>query len=166
MLSSDINAPVEWRNVVGFEGVYEVSNDGQVRSISGRIRKPFVRDNGYRAIYLTHGLNRKCLLVHSMVLTAFCGFRPADMVCRHLDGNPANNHLSNLRWGTSAENSNDCRLHGRTPAGAKNPHARLTAAAVESIRKTDMAAAELAVLYCVSRRAINNVRKGITWTSL
>lgn len=166
MLSSDINQPLEWRDVDGFEGVYQVSNSGLVRSASGRVRKTYTRANGYQAIYLTHGKNRKCLLVHSMVLTAFGGLRPVDMVCRHLDGNPSNNHVSNLRWGTALENSNDCRTHGRTLTGEKNPHARLTAAAVDSIRKTDRDAAELAVLYCVSRRAINNVRKGVTWTAI
>lgn len=166
MLSLDINAPI-WLGVPGFESHYEVSSAGEIRSIhSGRVRRLFVRKNGYRAIYLTAGAQSKCVLLHSVVLSAFVGPRPVGRVCRHLDGNPANNTVSNLAWGTPAENSNDCRMHGRTPAGERNPKAKLTATKVRAIRQSSADASDLAALYGVTREAINNVRKGITWTSL
>lgn len=166
MLSTDIKAST-WRAVPGFEGHYEVSSAGEIRSIqSGRVRRLFVRKNGYRAIYLTAGSQSKCVLVHSVVLSAFVGQRPAGMVCRHLDGNPANNTVSNLAWGTPAENSNDCRMHGRTPIGERNPKAKLTATKVRAIRQSSADASDLAALYGVTREAINNVRKGVTWTAI
>ncbi len=56
--------------------------------------------------------------VHQLVLEAFVGPCPSGLECRHLDGNPDNNQLENLRWGTRLENMADKKLHGteRPPA--------------------------------------------------
>lgn len=167
MLSSDINEPVEWRDIVGFEGVYQVSSHGQVRNVSGRIRKPYIRDNGYHAYFLhVPGTKAKCLLAHSMVLLAFVGERPARAVVRHLNGNPGDNRLSNLVWGTQTQNGADCRLHGRTPAGERNTHSKLDAQAVKAIRSSDLTDTALAAVYGVRPITISKARRGITWTSI
>lgn len=167
MLSINIRPEPRWLPVPGFEGVYDVSDAGEIRSVaSGLIRRLFVRSNGYRAIYLTSGSKRKCVLVHAVVLAAFGGPRQPGQVCRHLDGNPANNTPSNLAWGTPSENANDCRLHGRTPTGERNPKAKLNAVQVKEIRASSRNAAALAKQYGVAADTINNVRKGITWTSI
>ncbi len=55
---------------------------------------------------------KKQVYVHQLVLGAFVGPCPIGMECRHLDGNPSNNFLSNLRWGTHLENMEDMRRHG------------------------------------------------------
>lgn len=167
MLSTTINETPAWRPVPGFEGHYEVSDAGEIRAAaSGRIRRLFVRENGYRAVFLTAGARRKCVLVHSVMLSAFRGARPDGMVCRHRDGDPSNNTLLNLAWGTPAENSNDCRIHGRTPAGERNPKAKLTAKQVADIRQSAAKSSVLAGKFGVARRAIDNVRKGATWRSV
>lgn len=102
-----------WRAVPGWEGLYEVSIDGAIRCLrgAGRVMRPFVTEKGYRRVYLYRGPSVQRVRVHTAVLHAFVGPRPTGMVTRHLDGNPANNHLSNLAWGTRAENEADKRRH-------------------------------------------------------
>lgn len=103
---------VEWRAVPGWEGLYEVSIDGRVRSLrSGRIMRTFVTEKGYRRVYLYSADRIERVRVHTAVLRAFVGPRPPGMVTRHLDGDPAHNHLGNLAWGTQAENEADKKRH-------------------------------------------------------
>lgn len=121
------HTPEEWRPVVGFEGLYEVSNAGQVRSLPKRVR---CRGNGYRVRagrilrqtkhkfgYGVLGLwkddQQFTLSVHVIVLTAFRGPRPPRMVGCHNDGDPSNNRIDNLRWDTQASNIADSLKHGR-----------------------------------------------------
>ncbi len=140
----------EWRNVVGLEGLFEVSNKGRVRSVSrfversrgkpfwleGRIRKPLVHQN--RAYLCYRGKNRA---VHHLVLEAFVGPKPDGMECCHFpDRNPLNNCLENLRWDTSKANSDDMRIHGthriKNPTrGEDNFLAKKTNAEVLEIRR-------------------------------
>lgn len=57
------------------------------------------------------------------------------MECRHLDGNPANNRLSNLKWGTKVENESDKRRHGTSNVGPRNGQAKLNVDQVAEIRR-------------------------------
>lgn len=108
-----------WASIPGWEGLYEVSMDGQIRSLprngkAGRTMRTFITEKGYRRVYLYRGDRIERVRVHTAVLRAFVGPRPAGMVTRHLDGDPANNHLSNLAWGTPAENEADKKRHALT----------------------------------------------------
>lgn len=109
----------EWREVPGTNGNYLVSDDGQVWS---RPRKGTVGGlltlnqdiYGYfRASIRVSGKQRGGL-VHRLVLEAFVGSGNG-LECRHLDGDPTNNRLDNLRWGTHAENMRDMVRHGSHP---------------------------------------------------
>lgn len=104
----------EWRPVLGQEGIYEVSSLGRVKRVApgrgtwpGRILKPKLDDKGYYQVRIAGRTQR----IHRLVLAAFFG--PSDMLGRHLDGNPKNNSLENLRYGTPLENSADRIAHGR-----------------------------------------------------
>ena len=114
----------EWRPVVGLEGKYEVSSLGRVRSlprvtlradgkpltIKGRILKTSTDSKGYLTSTLTSPDRR----VHRLVCSAFYGPPPEgkDQV-RHLDGDPSNNTVTNLRWGSAQENAQDIIRMGR-----------------------------------------------------
>lgn len=104
----------EWREVPGFPG-YEVSDQGQVRSfrryVVPRLLKPGETIWGHLLVVLQRdgGHTRH---IHRLVLESFVGLRPPGMETRHLDGNPKNNRLTNLRWGTRSENSLDRVRHG------------------------------------------------------
>jgi HNH endonuclease/NUMOD4 motif len=109
-----------WRPVPGFEGLYEVSNFGRVRSLgrpsrngirsfSPRMLRPGPSNYGHLSVVLGR---RNTRMVHQLVLQAFVGSRPLGMEVRHLDGDPTNNRLENLCWGTRTENIHDAMRHG------------------------------------------------------
>lgn len=118
----------EWRAVRGYEGSYEVSDQGDVRSITrrvpygrhpgmtykGRTLKKFMNKNGYFAVKLAFAGATRTTYVHEIVLKAFVGERPLTDErgeIRHLDGNKTNNSLGNLRYGTISENAQDRIRH-------------------------------------------------------
>ena len=99
-----------WKPVVGFEGLYQVSNLGRIMSFHktrGRILKPY--QGGYRKGYLVITLVRdgmkKKELVHTLVLEAFVCKRPIGYQCNHINSNKQDNRLENLEWVTPKENS-------------------------------------------------------------
>lgn len=121
--------PERWRPVVGYEGIYEVSDQGRVRSVSrltshgrqraGTLLRALNTPKGYLVVNLSRS-NRICQqLVHRLVLKAFCGEPPDGMEALHGDGDPSNNTLANLRWGTHSENQADQVAHGTHPNAAK-----------------------------------------------
>lgn len=128
-----------WKDIPGYEGLYQVSNLGRVKSlprtarcmrngkeaqraVPGKILAAQLNYNGDH-LYVTlskEGKVRNCY-VHTLVLTAFVGPRPDDMECLHGDGDPTNNRVENLRWGTGSQNRLDSVRHG-THANARKTH--------------------------------------------
>ena len=97
----------EWRPVVGYEGLYEVSNLGRVRnSRTGRIRKITFDQDGYLQLSLFRKGSNVCRKVHRLVAMAFIP-NPDNLPCiNHKDENPANNCVDNLEWCTHQYNNN------------------------------------------------------------
>lgn len=114
-----------WLPVPGYEGLYEVSDRGRVRSLdrvvnhaSGPSRRKGVMlrsmlNGGRQQVSLWRDGQRKMRFTHHLVLEAFVGPRPEGLECLHWDDDPANNRLENLRWGTSAENKHDAVRNGK-----------------------------------------------------
>ena len=123
----------EWRDIPGYEGMYQVSNLGQVRSIGrtvtrsdgqvhrykGNILRTPLNQRGYQVVNLC--IQGKCQMrtVHSLVAETFIGTRPEGMEVCHNDGSKTNNHVDNLRYGTSSENKLDNVRHGTHTNAAK-----------------------------------------------
>lgn len=105
-----------WKDITGYEGIYQVSNMGRIktiehvsvgkhkRKVSERIRVPRHSSNGYLLVNLHKGRERKYHTVHRLVALAFCNgyFDGADV--NHIDGNKRNNVYTNLEWCTRSEN--------------------------------------------------------------
>jgi hypothetical protein len=113
----------EWRPIKGYEGLYDISNHGRVRSNhrGGRILAPGLNSNGYLSVSLHRDGQRRSWNVHRLVADEFCPRRPEQTVIRHLDGTRTNNHHSNLTWGTYSENTYDAVRHG-THKDARRTH--------------------------------------------
>ncbi|WP_374243086.1 NUMOD4 motif-containing HNH endonuclease [Mycobacterium sp. CnD-18-1] len=115
----------EWKPVVGYEGLYEVSSHGRIwsiprvarsgRKIRGRIRKLSSNPAGYAVVILSRDGRNNGFLVHRLVLEAFVGSCPAGMEACHFDGIKSNNHLANLRWDTKMANVTDAVRIGSRP---------------------------------------------------
>lgn len=159
----------EWRDVKGYEGAYQVSNCGRVRSldrrvrcghnasrlVKGRVLKP--AGNKYHehlTVVLGHGKNASS--VHQLVAEAFLGPRPKGQEVRHLDGNPLNNCADNLCYGTRTENIIDVMRIGK-------PWRKLCAEQVRDIRQRLQAGesgAKLAREYGVGEACISSIKVG------
>ena len=168
----------EWRDVPGYQGLYEVSSEGRVRSLiqlipsahaSGerRIKKilnPQINKQGRLRVSLCKQGEPTWHQVHRLVLLTFDGAPPFEGAeCRHRDNDPTNNHASNLHWGTHTDNMQDKTTHGTQLIGEKQPNARLNDEAVRSIRKSELSTRQLAKLYGVSQVAIHFVKSRKTW---
>ena len=118
----------QWIACINYEGFYDVSDHGRVRSlnryvntgkfggirkIQGRVLKIVVSNWGYCVVNLSK--ERKCeqRMVHRLVLESFTGLHN-NLVVRHVDGCALNNKLSNLQWGTQQENADDLVGHRET----------------------------------------------------
>lgn len=114
-----------WLPIPGYEGRYDVSDQGRVRSLAWgkeRILKTCMDHKGYLQVGLSGGGPlARVPRVHRLVLLAFVGPRPDGMECRHIDGDHQNNILGNLRWGTHSENEFDRVKHG-THHNARKTH--------------------------------------------
>ena len=114
-----------WLPVVGYEGLYEVSDRGHVRSLArpvrrgsgmwtqpGRIMRPAVRKCGHLHLVLCKDGRQVTRLVHHLVLAAFVGPCPDGLEGCHDNGNPSDNTPGNLRWDTRSSNVLDSVKHG------------------------------------------------------
>lgn len=166
---ADQHVTENWRPVVGFEGLYEVSDLGRVKGLlSGRVLRPGVqRRGGHLVVALVKAGARSTRTVHRLVLEAFVGIRPPGGVCRHFpDRNPANNCLLNLRWGTQKQNGEDMTVHGTSAKGSRNGASKLTELNVRDIRALRDAGAsikEIAARFSVSRVTANEICAGRRW---
>ena len=123
-----------WLPIPGYED-YDVSDEGQVRSRKrGTPRLLRLQAAGDRRRYRKVSLPVDQKYVHHLVAEAFIGPRPDGMEVRHLDGDPTNNCLDNLAYGTSAENSADCIAHGNTNRGTRMWKSKLTERHVRIMR--------------------------------
>lgn len=164
----------EWRAIPGYEGLYEVSDQGGVRSLDrlrigvdgriwrfkGRILRLRKRRKGYLEVSIyKDGIESKPK-VHSLVLLAFVGPKPQGMEACHDNGIPGDNRRENLRYGTSQENTADAIKHGRFKV-------KLSKEKVREIRKKIKEGAkqkDIAVLFNVSASTIADIQYKRTWT--
>jgi hypothetical protein len=102
--------------------------------------------------------------VHILVLTAFKGLRPfKEAHGRHLDGNPQNNKVDNLAWGTCSQNHYDKIGHGTSVHGEKVHNAKLTWDMIDYIRRSLLSQNALARKFGVTQSVIWRVVHHKTW---
>lgn len=106
-----------WKDIQGYEGIYQVSNLGRVKSFPktrnigknlrhypGMIRKLQINKNGYVYVELSDNKKPKLIRVHRLVAIAFIPNQENKNAVNHKDGNKSNNCLENLEWCTNSEN--------------------------------------------------------------
>lgn len=173
-----------WLPIPGFEGLYEASDEGRIRSLvvrngiprkAPRILTPRPdrrRPQSVRlAISFYQDGRRIWSSVHRSVAAAFLGPCPPGMECCHWDGDTTNNRLANLRWDTKLGNAADDRRNGvnrGAPKGERHYLAKLSEDDARLI-KASPPGPETTILarrYGVSPRHIRAIRTGRTWSHL
>jgi len=166
-----------WKPIKGYEGRYEISNFGRVKSLDsrhkkyhGKIMKPWENSNKkYLYITLRKNNEKKTYAIHTLVLNTFIGENPGGKQCAHYDGNPENNHVENLRWATAKENIDDRKRHGRTAKGEKQGSSKLDEKSVKTILKLKdkgLSKYEVGHLACVSYTTIERIWNNESWRHL
>lgn len=178
-----------WKPVVGREGEYEVSDQGRVRSLDrvvvqaiargpdrsrtvsrrmrGRMLRPVkAKSGGYLRVSLSSGMSgSRIRKIHQLVCEAFVGPCPEGQMPLHGDGDPTNNRLSNLRYGTGCDNVADAMAHGTFVLGEDRPQAKITeadAGAIKALLPT-VSMGRLGRMFGISTSAVAQIRDGVTW---
>lgn len=136
--------PEEWRNIIGYEGYYQISNYGRVKSIprkgivNGLILKQSLNHKGYPRIRFCKNYIKSTSTVHRLVANAFIPNPKNKPQVNHKNGIKINNFLYNLEWSTGLENMRhgfSSGLFANRPVGIHHPCATLTEDQVLEIRR-------------------------------
>jgi hypothetical protein len=169
-----------WKSVVGYEGRYEVSDTGLVRSVARSVANtatssrmlaavilaPFVHRGGYMVVKLSRSRQKTSHYVHRLVAEAFLGSGEARQEVLHADGDKKNNRLENLSWGSRRDNMRDRHRLGEVAKGERHGMAKLTEDAVRAILSDTRYHHLVAADYGVSRSMISMIKRGKHWRHL
>lgn len=161
-----------WKDIPGYEGKYQASNMGRIKSLSRMIqgRNQFGhfewkcaekvlspgRHDQYGHVSVVLNAPRKSYMVHQLVMLAFVGDVPEGMCILHTNGNAADNRLTNLRYDTQSENVLDVFRQGKA-------WKTLIVEDIEQIRfglSCGFSCTELGRMYGVGHQAISKIKNG------
>lgn len=126
MMTSWTNPDEVWKDIPGWEGLYQVSNLGRIRSIRVRLIKPY-DTRGYRVATLHSGDRMERAGVHRFVAQAFIPNPESKEQVNHINGDKADNNVENLEWVTCQENNlHRCRVLGGGGGRSERPVVCLT----------------------------------------
>ena len=157
--------------IPGFDGYY-ADNRGDIWSakpsrwghVKWRKRKPGVGRDGYLDVVLLRSCGKKVNKpVHRLVALAFHGFRPANLVTTHLDGDKKNNTPSNLEYRSHYDNAMDKVIHGTMLRGQRNPNSKLTdeqAGEIVRLVNSGVAQTKVAQMFSVHPTTVWTIKTG------
>lgn len=165
-----------WKDIPGYEGAYQASDLGRIRSLTrqitqksrwgtyftrtvkGRILRPGrYCESGHLSVILKRGTNGKP--VHQLVMLTFKGPTPGRKEIRHLNGDPTDNRLENLYFGTRTENIIDVYKTGKDWRKLTGSQAAEIKQALRSGEKGSI----LARKYEVSQQIISQIKRGVVF---
>jgi hypothetical protein len=168
-----------WHEIPGYEGLYEVSNQGNVRSLdriihtskgSRKYKSKLLTGTptgprGYLAVRLSWPKRQK-FYIHVLVATVFHGARPKDMDCCHCNGNLLDNRASNLRWDTRLGNMLDTKNHGTIAKGERQGCSKITEQNVLEIRAATGTCIEIGKKFSISPMQVSRIKRKQRWAWL
>lgn len=178
---------VQWRDIKGYEGFYQVSSDGRVRSVARKIEKRaragvvqvlsikprILKRKLHPAGYPMASLSRQGIvvqhLIHRLVLVAFVGECPEGLEACHNDGDPGNATLANLRWDTHLSNIRDKASHGTQTNGDRHGTSILSdadALAIKMRRAKGERGSDLAAEFGIAQQTVCAIHKNRSWRQL
>lgn len=148
--------PELWKDVVGYEGLYQASSLGSVKSLKrkmcpkDKILKPYQDKNGYWCVNLTKNKKQRIQYVHHLVALAFLGPRPKGYHIHHLDNDSSNECITNLEYVSPRRHLEITRKH--------NGITLLTKWQVIKIRSSCDTQHKLAELYNCNQGSISKIK--------
>jgi hypothetical protein len=166
-----------WRPVVGYEGRYEVSDTGRVRSLNymrtGKtvVLKQSGKRNGYMKMALSDGKKSIHPMAHQLVAKAFLGSCKDGMEVNHRDGNKQNNNLSNLEYVTKSRNTIHAYEMGLMTGrkGEDNPQAILSSDEIRMMFQMEMdgmTQVEIAKQFNTRQPQVSHILNGKRWSHI
>lgn len=165
-----------WKNMYGWEDLYEISNLGNIKSkqrngktmfgeraYGGNVVNPIKTSSGYPAVNLTKSGVRKQMHIHVLVLETFVGKRPDKYEACHNNGNRLDYRLDNLRWDTRKNNHADMHKHGTAQIGKNANRPKLNKYLASEIKTSNLMVKELAEKYGVSKTQIWRIKTNKSW---
>ena len=154
-----------WKDINNYKGIYQVSNLGNVKSMkTGKLIKPF-NNKGHKRVSLFKDGKTRGYQVHRLVLEAF---KP--ITVNHIDGNKANNELSNLEWLSIGDNIRHAiRIGLRNDKGSAHHMSKLTDEDVLKIRQMHAEGVDRHIIkdmYTVTLRQIERIIYRESWTHI
>ena len=161
-------------DIPDYEGLYGVTKEGKVYSYdygrTGKLRELNQHKNqkGRMQVGLHKTKKGKVYFVHRLVGLTFIPNPENKSEINHKDGNPLNNHISNLEWATKEENTKHARDNGHYPSGEKHPGATLTEEEVIHIKELlqQNTIKGVSEITGVKFSTINHIKSGTTWKAL
>jgi len=170
----------EWRDVVGFEALYQVSSLGRVRSCDrviydnrgysksrkSRLLSPTIDKYGYYKLHLSKNDVRGYFTIHVLVAKAFIGDRPDGLQVNHINGVKTDNRPENLEYVTGSRNIVHAQDMGLKPVGSRCWQAKLSESDVSTIKaliRQGVNIIEIADRYGVVKQTISSIKQGVTW---
>ncbi len=172
-----------WKDIPGYEGFYQASSLGRIRSLDrtvkykdgregfvfGRILKSSPGTHGYPMVDVSRDGKRRHVGIHILVALTFHGPKPPDLEVCHRDGNRLNAAKDNLRYDTRSNNQMDRVEHGTHNRGEQNGGCKLREDDVVEIRrllKTGKTQREIASQFGIAQQTVYAIGRGLRWSWL
>lgn len=161
-----------WKQIEGYEGIYEISNLGNVKSLSRlvnnhsgfkkqlkeKILKNHISKTGYFVTDLKNNNERKTFKIHRLIAFAFIDKVIGKEYVNHIDGNKLNNNIDNLEWCTIQENNKHAEKLGlKNDSGINNSKSKLKIEDVFFIRNSNLKLKELSNIYNLNESTISKI---------
>lgn len=166
----------EWRDIQGYEGLYQVSTQGNVvsykRNIDGKILKPGKDRYGYSIVVLQHFKDPKTQHIHRLVAKTFLKNPNNYLEVNHIDGVKTHNDVNNLEWCTREYNRKHAVQLGlyKGMKGEKNPQSKLSEDNVKEILqlrfKEKWTYTKIANRFNVHCKHVQHICRGESWNHI
>jgi predicted XRE-type DNA-binding protein len=164
-----------WKDIEGYEGLYQISNMGRVKSLNkwskGKLKELTLFKNSYHKVNLFKNNKQKTYYVHQLVGNAFIDNPENKKGINHIDGNKLNNNKNNLEWATALENTTHAIKNNLfNNVGELNRESKLTESQVLEIdnllKNKNLSQEKIAKLFNVNATTIHNIRYRKKWKYL